>query len=237
LAAVSLLGATPPPPPAAPALPLNLLELFSRGFIIGLTSSINFLVWAALSGSPAIATVFLVINFLAAVPGVSPRRFVYQPILGFASWLLPMSYLVTPLGILLFVLNLPFVLGTLGPAALRFDRLTATIEMTGGALVNFLFALSPTPATGFNLGNFTFLRLAPGAALATAQSPFTGGGSGLSPHETGHTLTVAAFGGFYGWINAIDENIPPLARGAAAYGELVPESHFGGTGRPFVPVW
>jgi hypothetical protein len=137
-----------------------------------------------------------------------------------------MSYLMTPLGFLLFVLNLPF-----GPTALRFDSLTGTVETSNGAVVNFLFAVSPNPATGFNLGNFTFIRVPPGG------SPFAGGGSGLSPHETGHTLTVAALGGFYGWINAIDQNVPPLRRGARAYGELVPESHFGGTGRPFVPVW
>jgi hypothetical protein len=242
LAAVSLLGAIPAPPPAPAALPTNLLELFMRGFIIGLTSSVNFLVWAVVFGSPVLATVFLVINFLAAVPGVSGSRFIYQPVLGFASWFLPMSYLVTPLGILLFFLNLPSVLGTFGLAALRFDFLTATIETTGGALVGLLIASGPSPGTlGFNLGNFTFLAPpAPGFPLSSRQTFFFSVGTapaGLSAHEAGHTVTVAAFGGFYGWINAVDENIPPPGRDGLAYGELVPESHFFGTGGPFVAVW
>jgi len=78
--------------------------------------------------------------------------------------------------------------------------------------------------------------LAPGASPATVQTTF--GTGGLSDHETGHTLSVAALGGFYAWINAIDQNIPPLRRSTRAYGELVANSHFGGIlGQPSVTVW
>jgi hypothetical protein len=75
---------------------------------------------------------------------------------------------------------------------------------------------------GFNLGNFTFLSPTPERGLAI-QSPFDA--PGLSAHETGHTLTMAALGGLFHWINAVDENVPPFARKRAAYGELIAESH------------
>jgi hypothetical protein len=228
LAAVDL-----PPLTAAPGF----VEAAARGFIIGLSSSTNFLVWVLLLGSPFIGTILAIINFLAVFPLVSGSRFIYQPILGFASWLFPTTYLVRPLGILLFIINLPSALGTpFGILALRFDGTTGTVETTGGAVVGFLIASGPAPGSGaFNLQNFQFLNLAPAAAPATVQTSFTG--PGLSAHETGHTLTTAAFGGFFGWINAIDENIPPLARGAFAYGEQVTDSHFGGLGGPSVPEW
>ena len=58
-----------------------------------------------------------------------------------------MSWLATAFGLILFILNLPFALLAFGPAAIRFDRLTATIETTGGALIGI------TGFTGgFNLG-------------------------------------------------------------------------------------
>lgn len=235
LAAVSLLGATPAGPPAPPAIPTNPLELFCRGFIIGLTTAVNAIAVSLLTGMPPLTIVVTIIGLLAAVPPVAANRTVFQPILGLVSWVMPMTWVVMPVGVLLFVLNLPFVLAGPGLAGLRFDRLTATIETSGGALLTFLFGLSPMPASGFNLGNFTFLNLPAGAAPAVIQSPF--GAAGLSSHETGHTITVAALGGFFGWINAIDENVPPLTRGAAAYGEIIPEGHFGGTGRSFLPMW
>jgi hypothetical protein len=208
--------------------------LLNRGLIMGLTTAANMLLASVLTGMPILSSVALLFGFLATIPAVSASRFIFQPLLGLLSWFLPMTWLVMPLGILLFVLNLPLAIGQSGFGAVRFDFLTFTFETSGGALVNFLFGLSALPgATGFNLGNFTFLSLTPGAALATVQSPF--GAPGLSAHETGHTLTVAVFGGFFGWINAIDESI--LGRATAAYGKIIPESHFAPRGFRFLPMW
>jgi len=229
-AAVSLLGATP----VALVIPTNPIELFSRGLIMGVTTAANLVLVSALTGLPILSSVVLIFGLLASIPAVSASRFVFQPLLGLLSWFLPATWLIMPLGILLFVLNLPLAIAQSGIGAVRFDFLTFTFESTGGVITNFLFSLSPIPATGFNLGNFTFLTLAPGGALAAVQSPF--GAAGLSAHETGHTLTVAAFGGFFGWINAVDEGI--LGRTTAAYGEIIPESHF--SPRPpfaFLPMW
>ncbi|MGQ0767319.1 MAG: hypothetical protein ACT4OZ_16850, partial [Gemmatimonadota bacterium] len=68
----------------------------------------------------------------------------------------------------------------------------------------------------FSLGNFSFVTSP--ALRGSFRAP------SLSSHEAGHTLNTAAMGGVVLWINAIDENVPPFARGSAAYGELLAES-------------
>src|SRR5262249_35297214 len=137
--------------------------------------------------------------------------------------------LMLPLGVLVFLIAAPFALAApAGTGSVRWDWLTWTIETAGGAALGFANSLSPSG--GFNLGNFTFIP----PVVATSPG-FT---TGASAHETGHTLSGAAFGGFFYWIGAVDENIPPLRRGATAYSEMLAESHFSGpTGRPFIPMW
>jgi hypothetical protein len=233
LGAVTLVPLTAAAPTAGVTNPLPAppLEAIPRGVIIGLTAAVNFTVLARIF-PPVVALVLALICFAAVIPLLS-RNFVYQLILGWSSWLLPMSYLVMPLGILLFILNLLVTLiRTGGFPAVRFDVTTATFETLGGTIVAFLTGLTGFAAGGFNLGNFTFL-----GPLATATSFTPGAGGGLSTHETGHTLTVAAFGGFFGWINAVDENIPPLKRLTLAYGEMIPESHFPRFGLFHVREW
>jgi hypothetical protein len=229
LAAVSLLG--PTAATSSGPLPATSIELFMRGFLIGITASVNFSVWAIISGNPLVGLFFGLINFLAAIPGVS-ATIVYQVILGWTSWSMPMSYLATALGLLLFLINLPFAFAAFGPVALRFDPLTATIETTGG-----LTGITGTSAAGFNLGNFTFLILTPGPGITPAAVQTGFGVPGTPAHETGHTLSVAGLGGFYHWVNAIDENVLPLRRLTLAYGEMVAESHFPRSGLLHVRVW
>ncbi len=230
VSAVSLLGAVP----VAGVIPTNPFELISRGILIGLATAANALTVSIVTGLPILTTVVVVVGFLTTIPAIAASRVIFQPILGLLSWFMPMTWVVMPLGVMLFVLNLPFALAQSGIGAIRFDASTATIETQGGALVNFLFTLSPLPgAAGFNLGNFTFLSLAVGVAPSTASFV----AANLSSHEVGHTVTVAAFGGFFGLINAVDENIPPLARGTAAYGEIIPESHSFNRGIPALPMW
>ena len=221
LGAVSLLRpmATTPAGPLPPSIP----ELFARGVIIGLTASINFAIWTVMLHNPVIGSIFALIGLLATVPPVS-RSFGYQVVLGWTSWLLPMSYLIMPLGILLFLLNIVVTLIATGAfPRLRLDASTGTFETDGGTVVAFLFGITTVPGVtfgGFNLGNFTFINFP-----ATAPTPFVPGpAGGVSSHETGHTLTIGAFGGFFGWINAFDEVV--LARLTRAYGEVIPESHF-----------
>jgi hypothetical protein len=236
LGAVALLPLTAAPPTGGVTNPIVSppLELFSRGFIIGLTASGNFAVWAMITGNPLVGLPFGLVTLLAVILPLS-RSFAFQVILGWISWALPMSYLVTPLGILLFMVNLLVTLvATGGLPGLRFDVTTATLETAGGTVVAFLTGLTGFTAGGFNLGNFTFLGP---AATPTAFIPVPPAVGGLSTHETGHTLTIAALGGFYGWINSVDENIPPPGRLTLANGEMVPESHFARLGLFHVRQW
>lgn len=227
LAVIGLLPGLATPP--AGARVVSPLEEVMRGFFFGMTAALNFGVWSLLPmPGPIIGVLVGVVGLLPVFPPVA-RNLTFQGVLGWLSWLMPMSHLVTPIGFILFLVNLPFALAASGPAALRFDVRTATIETSGG--ITGITGAS----TGFNLGNFTFLILAPPALPATVQTPF--GGPGISAHETGHTLSVAAFGGVHGWINAIDENIPPPGRGLVAYGELLAEGHFPTITRPFMLVW
>lgn len=221
------LPAVPPVPTTPTALPASPVELLMRGFAIGLTAAVNFAVWALVPIPFAwlIGVLLAIIGLLAVFPGIA-ITVPYQAVLGWSSWLRPVSWTATAVGLLLFLLNLPFALIAFGPAAVRVDGLTGTVETTGGALIGITGF-----AGGFNLGNFTFLTPGPPAALPFGPPP---PGGSLASHETGHTLNVAAFGGLFNWVNALDEN-PPVSRRSFAYGELTAESHFPRAGTALGP--
>jgi hypothetical protein len=212
------LPAVPPAPTTPTPLPASPVELLMRGFLIGLTAALNLALWALVPIPFAwlLGLILAIIGLLAVFPGVA-ITVPYQAVLGWSSWLRPMSWFATAVGLLLFLFNLPFALAAFGPAAVRFDSLTSTVETTGGALIGITGF-----SGGFNLGNFTFLTPGPPAGLPFGPPP---AGGSLSSHETGHTLNVAAFGGLFNWVNALDEN-PPVSRRSFAYGELTAESHF-----------
>jgi hypothetical protein len=201
----------------------SLSEFFWRGAIIGAASGANLFIMSVIPALAVVAVIIFIITLLALIPPIAGNRF-YQRVLGALGWVLPLNYLMLPLGVLVFLITAPFALAAPG-GSVRWDWLTWTVETAGGA------ALGATGFRGgFNIGNFTFI--APGV---TVSAGFT---TGLSAHETGHTLSGSAFGGFFYWIGAVDENVPPLARGPAAYSELLAESHFSGpTGGPFIPMW
>ena len=216
-------------PPAAAALPLDRRESLAGGLLTGLAAGVNFGLWALLPFGIPIGIVVGTITFLAVFPSVARNRR-FQAVLGWSSWIMPYSWLATVPGLLLFLVNLPFALRSLGRGAVRLDRTTGTVETTGG-----IVGITGFVGGGFNLGNFTFLSPRPGVGLGV-QTPFEV--SGLSAHETGHSLAVAALGGIFHWINAVDENVPPLRRKRAAYGERIAESHFPGPlPRRHVAMW
>lgn len=199
-------------------------EFFSRGMIIGASSGANFVILSAIPFTAPFAGIIFIITLLALIPPIAANRF-YERVLGALGWVLPLNYLMLPFGVLVFLVTAPFALASPAVGAgLRWDWLTWTAETSGGAALGLL-----PFAGGFNIGNFTFIT-PPGGATA-----FT---TGLSAHETGHTLNGAAFGGFIYWIGAVDENVPPLARGTAAWTEMLADGHFSGaTGGPFIPMW
>jgi len=237
LATLSLAGALPttafplaaPFPTAAPvALPPRVGELFARGFMIGMTAAINasLLALVPLVGTTLAAWVFT-IGSLAIFPPIS-RNVVYQGFLGWSAWLFPMSYFATAIGLVLFLINAPIAFAAGGAGAFRIDFTTGTIETAGGlsGVTGFV--------GGFSLGNFNFVT---GPGL---QGVFTA--SNVSSHEVGHSLNTAVFGGLVLWINAIDENVPPLRKLNLAYGELTAESRSQAMTPPlrndfFVRIW
>jgi hypothetical protein len=193
------------------ALPMRGGELIARSKMIGLTATLNA---ALLSFVPVVGPVLALFAFavvsLAAVPRFA-RHSSYQGVLGWSSWLLPLSYPATLPGFLLFVVNAPFAFFRNGFCAFRIDWHLGVLETAGG-----LVGLDRS-AAGFSLGNFNFVTSRRFQGSFSAPS--------VSSHEAGHTLNTAALGGIVLWINAIDENLRPLRRLNLAYGELLAESH------------
>jgi hypothetical protein len=189
--------------------------------LIGLTAVINALILSLvpLTGPFLAGWAFTVIS-LGAIIFVA-RNVAYQGFLGWSAWLLPLSYLATGVGLLLFGVNILFAFAMFGLAAFRIDWTTGVIETAGG-LPTLLIPVTMFTG-GFSLGNFTFLTALPPPGDFLVPS--------LSSHETGHTLNTAAFGGIVLWINAVDQNVTPR-RLNLAYGELTAEGHASNLGPP-----
>jgi RHS repeat-associated protein len=193
---------------------------FMRGFMIGMNAGLNAIIATALFG-PVVGITLGVINFLAAFDTIANSS-VYQGILGWSSWLMPMSWLATAVGLIFFVLNVIAVIFTVNQVdavrihSLSIDWGTGTIVMEGGMI-------HPIGASGFNLGNFTYIRP---------------GGGNVVNHETGHTLSVAAFGSIFHFIGAIDENVIRANAGHEAYAERIAESHDPtAVASDIIPMW
>jgi len=178
---------------------------FFRGFMIGFNAGLNAIIGTVVFG-PAIGIALGVINFLAAFDSISGSR-VYQGILGWASWVMPMSWLATAVGLVFFVINLVVAGVTFQQwQAAKIDKISIHWE-TGAIVISGGLIRPAGGATGFNLGQFAFL------------SP----GSSAEAHETGHGLNVAAFGSIFHFVAAIDQNV--LGAGSNCYSEVMAESH------------
>jgi RHS repeat-associated protein len=179
---------------------------FMRGFLIGLNAGLNAVLASVIFG-PVVGVTLGVINFLAAFDTVANSR-AYQGILGWSSWLMPMSWLATGVGLVFFLLNVIPVIFTGNQVeavkihSLSVDWKTGTIVMEGGW--TFLSGFRG----GFNLGNLAYI------------TP----GSSVTDHEVGHTLNVAAFGSIFHFIGAIDENAVQ-SNPSNAYAERLADSH------------
>jgi hypothetical protein len=198
-------------------------ELFARGLLLGATAILNAMAALLVPGQagPLLSVWSFTVISLAVLPPVAMSP-IYHGFLGWSAWLSPMSWLATVVGLLLFLVNVPFAFAAAGIAAFRIDFSTGVIETLGG--------ITAGPAGfsgGFSLGNFNFLT------TGMPQDSFLL--RNLSSHETGHSLNTAAMGGVVLWINAIDENIPPLRKMNLSYGELTADSHAQGLPPDVVP--
>ena len=242
IALVALAVMVPPLAPLAVALGVGLMTVayiggaasvgsgfgdFMRGFSIGLNAGINAMVGSMVFG-PVVGIALGVVGFLAAFDGIAgDRGGAYQSVLGWSSWLMPMSWLANALGLGVFLINrIAAGVGSGRPGAAaqingyRIDWATGTIITHGGWL-------TPVPG-GYNLGNFVHVN---------ANSRMT---PSLLQHEIGHGLNVAAFGSIWHLVGAWDQNVGPNGgRDANAYAEHLAESHVDSTlpGAAFVPLW
>ena len=189
-------------------------ELLWRGVLIGLNTGLNAAVLLRCLGPFSLP--LAAVNLLTA--SRLTRRPRFRQVLGWAGWLLPLSWPATALGLGAFALN---VMAFSSVRRIVLDRATGTVILVGGWL------WWPGFSGGFNLGQFAFV---------------TPNALGLVAHETGHTLNNAAFGSLFHFIGAADELLVPLlipARGwAVAYAERLAESHQPHTGQaPTVRLW
>jgi RHS repeat-associated protein len=178
---------------------------FFRGFMIGFNAGLNAAIGTMVFG-PVIGIALGVINFLAAFDSIAGNK-VYQGILGWASWIMPMSWLATAVGLTLFVINIVVAGVTFQQwDAAKIDKISIHWE-TGGIVIAGGLIHPAGGAAGFNLGQFSFLST----------------GSSAEEHETGHGLNVAAFGSIFHFVAAIDQNV--LGSGKDTYSEVLAESH------------
>lgn len=223
---IAAIAVRPLPTGGVVIVPFTAGERLCFGIMIGINVGINAIFWLSMALPGAIIAVGLsLIGLLVLILPMSQSA-VYQVVLGWTSWLMPLAWPATMLGI-------PFaiVLGIIGLAqfgigALRFDFTTGSIEIT--------FIGPVTADTGFSLGHFNFLVAAPGTALVTIQASTPA--QDIPAHESGHTLNTGAFGSAFLAINAIEENIVP-PNGANAYGELCTESNSMDTNRLYILLW
>ncbi|MFO1498529.1 MAG: RHS repeat-associated core domain-containing protein [Verrucomicrobiota bacterium] len=203
---------------------------FFRGFMIGFNAGMNAAIASALF-CPYAGIALGIIGAAAAIDRVASNH-VYQGVLGWSSWAMPMSWTMTGLGVIAYVIN--------GFAALiswngdwwlsgakiedvSLDWRTGTFVMSGGLT-------SPSPssrANGYNLGNFVILN--PGLSDAEVEV--------VMRHETGHTLNTGAFGSGFELLTLIDEVVVNAGHEQDAYGEMIAESIVPGTDRPTIPMW
>ncbi|MEO1576211.1 MAG: hypothetical protein AAFU65_14795 [Pseudomonadota bacterium] len=199
-----------------------------RGFLIGLNAVSNGVLlfeivnlFAGTTGGIIVGGTAGIINLLASIGPLS-RFGVYQGLLGYLNWLLPMSWPIVAfgMGFSLFSALLHGVtagkVGYLRIEGMRMDWATGTVFMKGGLVAN----LNPED-TAFNMGNFSFVdRVSSNWHIE---------------HEAGHTLNLAAFGFIFHLMGALDENATP--RGENALAERIADSNHSSTGGSNIPMW
>lgn len=198
---------------------------FMAGVLLGLNTGVSGVLLVAIW---PFAVVICVIPALAVIEPVA-RSDIYQAFLGWANFLLPMSWLIVGLGLLFLIfsgilalINLAIRSNFLKIEKLKLDAKTGTTFLVGGLAGNA--NLNPN-STGYNMGNFAFLT------SGNAASAY------LVEHESGHSLNLGIWGTVVHLIGALDENV--FGGHANAYTELFAESNVppGSRQGPIFPMW
>jgi hypothetical protein len=199
---------------------------FMPGLLLGLNTGANGVLIAALFG-PIVAVVICVVPVLAIIEPVS-RSEIYQAFLGWWNWVLPMSWPIVAIGLLVLIfsgilalVNLAIKSTFLTIEKVKIQAKTGTTFLVGGLGGNA--NLNPD-STGFNMGNFAFIRHGKASDY-------------LYAHESGHTLNLGIWGTIVHLVGALDENV--FGGHNQAYTELFAESHvpLGSRQGPIFPMW
>ncbi|MDX2161977.1 MAG: hypothetical protein SF162_11680 [bacterium] len=213
----------------------------TRGALIGINSAMNVLlltlIGTSLFGSESTALIVALvlggINWISSIGPVSQWG-VYQGVIGWLNWLMPMSWLIVGLGLLFVILSLIghliFLItrveffrfgiasnggGSLAGKVVDVDWPTGTFFIFGGFIANINIY-----KTAFNMGNFSFVH-------RQSSMPHI-------EHESGHSLNLGAFGSFIHLVGAVDEWVFSHEN---ALTEKLAESNGAHTGHPKLMMW
>ena len=186
-----------------------------RGFMIGFNAGLNAALGMLIFGVP-IGLALGVINFLAAFSSVS-RNEQYQGLLGWSSWLMPMSWLATAIGLVIFLINEVGSWFGARDVNTHVNWETGTIVMQGGAIQ------AAGRGGAFDVGNFAFIN-------SNVADP-----GALELHETGHALNVAAFGSVFHLLPGVIEQ--QTSSDFESYSEHLAESHNPNPSNPAGGTW
>ena len=197
---------------------------FMRGWLVGMNAALNAVILFGIIGGVAGGIFAAVIGLIILLTVFAPisQSEIYQGILGWANWLMPMSWLIVGLGILFSIVSAILYAVTIGRVPyLKIEKLdvdwkTGTFFIRGGLIANLNHL-----DTAFNMGNFSFVDY-----KATSMH---------IEHEAGHTLNLGAFGSVFHLVGAIDENATP--RKSNALSERLAESNDTGTAGTNIPMW
>lgn len=200
----------------------NAVGEFFRGFMIGLNAGMNAAFLAMMGPVGGVLGVFVgTLIFLSAFDSIAGNE-VYQGVLGWSNWLMPMSWLVIGLGAIMWILNglghlLLWELPNLWGGGVEFFRITGFrmdwstgMLATRGGFVSNLNAID----TAFNMGTFAYV-----------DNNSTGW---HLDHEAGHNLNLAVFGSVFHFVGFIDEMA--LGAGGGTFSEVMADSNDTGPG-------
>lgn len=200
----------------------NALGEFFRGFMIGLNAGLNAAFLTMMGPVGAFLGGFLgTMIFMGAFDSVASSE-VYQGIMGWSNWLMPMSWLVVGVGAIMWILNglghlIFWSIPSLWGGGIQFFRIdgfrmdwSTGMLATRGGWVSNLNVID----TAYNMGNFAYVD--------------TNSAGWHLDHEAGHNINLAVFGSIFHFIGFIHEM--GAGAGGGAFSEVLADSNDGGAG-------
>jgi len=210
------------------------------GWMIGIAMGLAQAVLALTALTVSLPGIILTILTVFAIPVAILPLFIPILLLAIfyiAGYLLASISIASALPTTAFPLGTPFPTGVPVPLPPRAGELFARGFMIGMTAAINASIMALVPVIGIALSIWVFiigsLSIFPTAARSVVYHGFLGWSAWLFPMSYFATaiglvlfiISTAVFGGLVLWINAIDENMPPLRKLNLAYGELTAESH------------